>query len=304
MTEGAKGVSAMVAACVVWGLSPLFYALLDHVPPLEVLSYRTIWSLIFFAGVLALQGRLGLVPRALGSVMGFLTIAAAGVMIASNWFGFIYAVQNGLTVEASLGYYIFPLVAVLLGRMFFGERLTRAQLAAVALAGVAVATLTVGLGVPPWISLMLAVTFGLYSAIKKRLDVGPVVSVTGEVLVLSPLAVLWIVLMGQGAGGDNALGTHLLLALSGPLTATPLILFSYAARRVRLATVGLVQYLNPTLQFIVATMIFVEPFTFWHALAFPMIWVALVIYSATALRQERASRRVVSNAATSGTVEM
>lgn len=304
MTEGAKGVSAMVAACVVWGLSPLFYALLAHVPPLEVLSYRTIWSLIFFAGVLAVQGRLGLVPRALGSVMGFLTIAAAGVMIASNWFGFIYAVQNGLTVEASLGYYIFPLVAVLLGRMLFGERLTRAQLAAVALAGVAVATLTVGLGVPPWISLMLAVTFGLYSAIKKRLDVGPVVSVTGEVLVLSPLAILWIVLMGQGAGGDNAPGTHLLLALSGPLTATPLILFSYAARRVRLATVGLVQYLNPTLQFIVATLIFVEPFTFWHALAFPMIWVALVIYSATALRQERASRRVVSNAATSGTVEM
>lgn len=304
MTEGARGVSAMVAACVVWGLSPLFYALLADVAPLEVLSYRTIWSLIFFAGVLALQGRLGLVPRALGSVMGFVTIAAAGVMIASNWFGFIYAVQNGLTVEASLGYYIFPLVAVLLGRMFFGERLTRAQLAAVALAGVAVATLTVGLGVPPWISLMLAVTFGLYSAIKKRLDVGPVVSVTGEVLVLSPLAILWIVLMGQGAGGDNALGTHLLLALSGPLTATPLILFSYAARRVRLATVGLVQYLNPTLQFIVATLIFVEPFTFWHALAFPMIWVALVIYSATALRQERASRSVVSNAATSGTVDM
>ncbi len=304
MTEGARGVSAMVAACVVWGLSPLFYALLADVAPLEVLSYRTIWSLIFFAGVLALQGRLGLVPRALGSVMGFVTIAAAGVMIASNWFGFIYAVQNGLTVEASLGYYIFPLVAVLLGRMFFGERLTRAQLAAVALAGVAVATLTVGLGVPPWISLMLAVTFGLYSAIKKRLDVGPVVSVTGEVLVLSPLAILWIVLMGQGAGGDNALWTHLLLALSGPLTATPLILFSYAARRVRLATVGLVQYLNPTLQFIVATLIFVEPFTFWHALAFPMIWVALVIYSATALRQERASRSVVSNAATSGTVDM
>lgn len=308
MAEGTKGVAALVAACTVWGLSPLYYALLSHIPPLEVLGYRTLWSLIFFAAILALQGRLGLVFAAVATPRGFLIVAAAGTTIATNWFGFIYAIQSGLAVEASLGYYMFPLVAVVLGRVLFGETLRPTQWAAVALAGLAVAVLTAGLGVPPFIALLLAVSFGLYGVVKKHLALGPVVSVTAEVLVLAPLALAWVLTMGQalpGQGGGLAdpLATHLLLALSGPLTALPLILFSYAARRVRLATVGLVQYLNPTLQFFVATLIFREPFTFWHAVAFPAIWAALALYSATALREERASRRRASSVATSGATE-
>lgn len=292
----------MVLACTIWGLSPLFYAELKHVPAVDVLAWRTAWSCIFFVLVLAVQGRLGLVGRALGSVTGLLTILAAGLMIATNWFGFIYSIQIGRAVEASLGYYIFPLVAVLLGRALFAEALGGAQWLAVGLAALAVLVLTLGLGAAPWISLLLASTFAGYGVVKKRLDVGPVVSVTAEVLLLAPLAVFWLSVPGEGIGWD--LRTHLLFALSGPLTATPLILFSYAARRTRLSTLGLVQYLNPTLQFIVATLIFLEPFTVWHSVAFPMIWLALTVYSVASLRQDRAARRASSRAVTSPTVEM
>ncbi len=304
MTDGQKGVLAMVSACVVWGLSGLYYGQLRHVPPLEVLSYRCLWSAVFFSLVLTVQGRIGLIGGVLRQPRQVAVVLIAAVLISTNWFGFIFAVTYGHTVEASLGYYIFPLVAVVLGRVVLGESLTRVQSGAVVLAGVGVLVLALGLGTPPWIALLLAATFGAYGLVKKRLDMGPVVSVTVEVLLLSPLALLWIGFRGTGAGGGNELWTHLLLMLSGPLTAGPLVLFAFAARRVRLSTVGLIQYVNPTLQFLVATLIFLEPFTLWHGVAFGLIWVALAVYSAAAIRQDRAARRVVSNAATSGTVEI
>lgn len=280
MTDNLRGILAMILACVIWGLSPLFYALIKHVPPLEVLGWRTLWSLVFFAVVLLVQRRLRELPRALAQPRQVVIIAVASVLIAANWFLFIFSIQAGRAVESSLGYYIFPLVAVILGRIFFAEALSRAQWVAVALAGVAVAVLTFGLGVAPWISLLLAGTFGAYGVIKKQLQLGPVVSVAAEVLVLMPVALAWLVV--QGHWWDWT--TMAILALSGPMTGGPLMLFSYAAKRARLSTVGLVQYLNPTLQFLVATQIFREPFTMWHAMAFPIIWGALAIYSLSALR--------------------
>lgn len=292
MRESTKGVAMMVVACCIWGLSPLFYAQVRHVPPLEVLSYRGLWSLAFFAVILLVQRRLGAVAEALRSPGNLMIIAVAAVMISANWFGFIYAISTGKGLEASLGYYIFPLFAVVLGRFAFAESLSRAQALAVGLAAIAVLILATGLGVPPWIALGLAGTFAAYGMIKKQLDVGPVVSVTAEVLLLAPLAILWIATQGTGVGGTNAWHTHLLLALSGPLTATPLILFSYAAKRARLSTIGLVQYVNPTLQFSCAVFVFSEPFTKWHAIAFPIIWSALVVYSIATLRQDRAARKV------------
>lgn len=295
MTEARKGVLAMIGAAVIWGLSPLYYKLLTHVPPLEVLAHRTFWSLILFAGLLAMQGRLVEVGRALRGWRRAGLIAVASLMISTNWFLFIYATQVDRVTETSLGYYIFPLVAVMIGRFAFGEQLGSAQWAAVGLAALAVAILTWGLGGLPWISLTLAVTFGLYGAIKKTLPVGPMVSVTCEVLVLAPVSLgvlLWVQAQGQGVFGQSGRDTVLLLA-SGPITALPLILFSYAARRASMATVGLLQYINPTLQFLCAVAIFAEPFTPWHQAAFPLIWVALAIYSLAALRQDRAARRRV-----------
>lgn len=301
MSETTKGILAMVAACVIWGFVPLYYALLAHVPPLEVLSHRTIWSLLLFGVLLSVQGRLGELPRMLLAGRGFLLVAIAGLMVSTNWGVFILSVQIGKVVESSLGYFIFPLVAVLLGRLVYGEALSRVKYLAVAIAATAVVVLTVGLGVAPWISLILAFTFGLYGVIKKGLEAGPVVSVTGEVLVLAPFAVIWLagVHLGgwEGLTGRNAavfghsLRDSLILIGSGLTTAGPLILFSYASRRLNLATVGLLQYINPSLQFLCAVAILGEAVTPWHMIAFPMIWAALALYSVEAIRQDRAARK-------------
>jgi chloramphenicol-sensitive protein RarD len=295
MREATKGIIALVGTCTVWGLSGIYYKLLEHVPPIEILAHRTLWSLIFFAAALAVQGRLAALMGAIGTRRALMLTALAALMISTNWFVFITSIQVGRAMEASLGYYVFPLVAVLLGAVVLKERLGRAQRVAVALAALAVVTLSLGLGVPPWIALILSVSFGLYGLVKKGLSVGPVVSVTAEVLLLAPVAliVLWL----AHADGGGAFGTSFrdsaLLAFSGLLTGAPLILFSYATKRITLATVGLVQYLNPTLQFLVATFWFLEPFSPWHALAFGMIWAALAIYTAASWRQDRAARRAV-----------
>ncbi|MAQ85157.1 MAG: protein RarD [Maritimibacter sp.] len=311
MSDDTKGVIAVAVASILWGLVPIYYKLLAHIPPLEVLAHRTIWSLVFFGLVLMIQGRLAEVRALLAHRAGLIAIAAAALLISCNWLLFIYAVQIDRVTEASLGYYIMPLLSVVLGMVFFGEKLNRTQAVAVLLAAAGVSVLTWGLGAAPWISIGLASLFGLYGAIKKYVDAGPVVSVSVEVLLLVPLAILWLWgVHTQGWTGltARALGIFgrdwmdsLLLMVSGPLTAIPLILFSYAARRVRLSTVGLVQYLNPTLQFLVAVVLFAEPFTKWHAIAFPMIWVALAIYSVWAVRQERSARRASTSSSTVST---
>lgn len=293
MSQSVSGILAMVVSCVVWGLSPLYYKLLEHVPPAELLSHRTLWSVIFFAALLTLQGRLAELRAALRGRKQVALLATASLMVATNWFCFILAIQIGKTTEASLGYYIFPLIAVLIARVWFAETLAIGQWLAVALATLAVVILTWGLGVAPWIALIISTTFALYGAIKKGLALGPVVSVTAEILLVLPLWLMvmgWFQLQGQGSFGSD-LRTSLLLILSGPLTAVPLILFSYAARRVALSTLGVLQYINPTLQFLCAVVAFGEPFSQWHAIAFPMIWVALAVFSLSALYQDRVSRR-------------
>jgi chloramphenicol-sensitive protein RarD len=293
MREPVKGVLAMVACCTIWGLSAIYYKLLEHIPPIEILAHRTLWSLGFFAFVLILQGRFHLLVSAVGTRRSVATIGAATLLISLNWFTFITAIQLDKAVEASLGYYIFPLVSVIMGAIVFKERLGRVQILAVGLAALAVVTLTAGLGVAPWIALVLAISFGLYGVVKKGLSVGPLVSVTAEVLLLSPFAIVVLGLVHSQGSGSFAVTWQdsLLLAFSGILTGLPLILFSYATKRVMLSTVGLVQYLNPSLQFLVATLLFREVFSFWHAIAFAMIWTALALYTVSALRQDRAARR-------------
>ncbi len=309
MTETGKGVGAMILACSIWGVSALYYRMLNEVPPVEVLAHRTIWSLVFFAMVLVFQRRLPEVATLLRDrkLVGYVLLGA--LFISVNWFFFIYAVQIGRALEASLGYYIFPLVAVLLGMVFFGERLTGLKALAVALAALAVLVLTIGLGVAPWISLTLAITFGFYGVIKKFMSAGPVVSVTAEVVLIAPLAVIWLFGVHALGWGDMTgragavygldLSQSVLLMASGPITAGPLILFSYASRRISLATLGLTQYLNPTLQFLVAVLALGEPLTKWHAIAFPIIWTALALYTIEGLRQDRAARKAAVRDATS-----
>ncbi len=294
MREPLKGVLAMVLACSIWGVSSIYYKQLAHVPPLEVLSHRTIWSFVFFGLALLLQRRLGDIFRIIKTPRTLGLLALSAVMISINWFVFIYAIQIGRAMEASFGYYIFPIVAVAIGVIALKERLSSAQLLAISIAFIAVVILGIGLGNPPWISLILALTFGVYGVIKKQIAAGPVLSVFIEVLILLPIAAFW--LFGVHYAGWSITGVtggvfasnwqdSALLMFSGILTGGPLILLSYAAKRITLTTLGLVQYLNPTLQFLVATFVFAESFTRWHAIAFPLIWIGLAIYSGDTWRQ-------------------
>lgn len=301
MSEAMKGVLAMIAACSIWGLSPLYYKLLADVPPLEVLSHRTIWSMVCFTLILWARGHLRWIVECLNSPGRTTLTFLAAATICLNWFGFIYAVQIGNGLEASMGYYIFPLIAVLFGYAIFKDRLRPLQLLAVAIATVAVIVLTVGLGGLPVISLMLAVTFGLYGVFKRRLKADAMASVGAEMILLCPLALAWLLgvhWLGWTdiTGRAGAVFFHDpvatgLLVLSGPITGAPLILFSYATQRVNLPTIGLIQYLNPTLQFLCATVVFGEVVTPWHMIAFPLIWTGLAIYSFDSVRFARRLRR-------------
>ncbi|QGX98783.1 EamA family transporter RarD [Roseovarius faecimaris] len=295
MTDTTKGVLAMILACVLWGISGLFYNYLTHIPAVEVMAHRTVWAVVFFLVLLTLQRRPSAPFRALSTRRSFGILAVAMVLVGINWLVFVYAIQQGKALEASLGYFIYPLVAVALGIVVFAERVGRAQGLAIGLVTAAVLLLSIGLGVTPWLALLLAVSFGLYGMVKKGLAVGPVVSVTAEAMLLSPFALgflAWQHGTGAGAFGAN-LQDSVLLALSGPITALPLMFFSYAAQRVGMMTVGLLSYLNPTLQFLVATLVLQEPFGLWHAIAFAMIWTALALYSAASWRQSKAARRPV-----------
>jgi chloramphenicol-sensitive protein RarD len=297
VTEARKGVLAMVATATIWGLSTIYYKALSNVPPIEVLSHRTLWSAVFFGIVVFSQGRGTEVRAALGNRRYLAMLAASAVMVAANWALFIQAVQTGHALQSSLGYYIFPLFAVALGYLVLGERFTRLQSVAIGLASAGVVLLTYGLGAPPWTAIAIAATFAFYGLIKNRLPLGPVVSVFLETLLLTPLALIW--LWGMHSGSWTDLGgrtggmfgkdflTSAMLVFSGILTGGPLILFSYAARRIPYATLGLVQYLNPTLQFLVAVTVFGEHFTLWHGVTFALIWTALALYSSETLRQQR-----------------
>lgn len=293
MNESTKGFLAILGTCVVWGVSGIYYKALSHVPPAEVLAHRTLWSLVFFGVIILAQGRIGQLWRLLRGP-SVLWVAAASVMISINWFVYIGAVTWGHVVEASLGYFIFPLVAVALGAAVYRERLGVAQLAAVAIACFAVVFLAWGLGVAPWIALTLAVTMGIYGMVKKRLTYPSDLTVAAEVALLAPLALGYLAALHFGWGVPKASGafgsdarTTLLLMFSGVLTGVPLALFAYGAQRVKLGTLGILFYVNPTLQFLVAVFVFGEPLTRWHLIAFPLIWLALVIYSVAGLRAAR-----------------
>ena len=281
MTSSTKGILAIILAGIIWGFSPIYYKLLVAVPPFELLSHRTLWSFIFFFFVLILRGQAQELRDAIFRLSNQLIIIIfSSLLIAINWFFFIAAIQSNKATEVSLGYFIMPLVTVIWGLIFFKEKLSTLQWFSVALAGFAVSILTIGLGVPPWIALILSFSFSIYAVLKKKLDMSPIVSVTGEVFILVPLGLLLLFyfhLEGYGNFGDNNEITVLLI-LSGPITAAPLILFSYGAYRVSLSTVGILQYLNPSLQFFCAVFIFLEPLSVWHRVSFSLIWIAVLLY--------------------------
>jgi chloramphenicol-sensitive protein RarD len=286
------GVLAAAGSYLIWGLFPLYFRALAGVPAPEVLAHRILWSSAFMVLLVSLARRWGDVLRQLKASGTLPTLAASALLISTNWLVYIWAVHAGRVVEASLGYFVNPLVSVLLGVVFLREPLSRRQAAAVALAAAGVLVLLVRAGQPPWVALTLAVTFGLYGLLRKRARVDPLAGLLAEVCMLLPLAagwLGWLWLGGEAHFGGGARVT-LLLAASGVVTAVPLLLFAVGVGRLRLSTVGLLQYLNPTAQLLIAVFAFGEPFGAAHAVAFGCIWASLALYTAEALSGARPDR--------------
>lgn len=298
MSDSVKGFWALLASCAIWGLSGIYYKALSDVPAFEILAHRTVWSVVFLGAVLAVQGGLAGLRAVVLETRTFALVALAALAVSINWVVFIWAEQSGHAVDASLGYFILPLVSVAFGVTLFHERLSRAQVAALTLAAVAVAYMTVEIGSAPWVALSLALSFSLYGVFKKGLAIPSLVSVTAEVALLAPIALVFLLAWefgwglpgGQGVFGHDLRAT-LLLPLSGPLSGVPLLLFSYAAQKVKLSTMGIGFYLNPTLQLLVAVLVFGEPLLPAHVVAFPLIWIALAVYTVAGLRRSRAESR-------------
>ncbi len=290
-----SGLAAGVAAYLLWGLFPLYWPLLEPAAPVEILAHRIAWSLVFVAAVLlVVGGGLRWVAR-LHRRQARLLVLASG-LIALNWGMFIYGVNSEQVVETSLGYFINPLVTVALGVVVLRERLDGAQRLAILLAGVAVAVLTVDYGRPPWLALTLAASFGLYGLVKNRAGVGPVQSLAVEtaLLVLPALAYLaWLDATGRGTFAREGSGHAALLAAGGVATAVPLLLFGAAAIRLPLTTLGVLQYLTPTLQLLIGVLVYREPMPLSRLLGFALVWVALAIFTANAIEGARRRARAV-----------
>lgn len=282
------GLAAGIAAYACWGFVPLYFKAVAAAPPLELISHRVAWSVLFLLTLVARKGQLRDLREALRPGRTLVMLAAASALIAVNWLVYIWAILAGRVMEGSLGYFINPLVNVGLGLLVFGERLERPVAIAVAVASLGVVWLTVGLGHLPWISLGLAFSFGTYGLLRKLVPVGALLGLCVETLLLLPLALgylAWAGLNRRLAFGRGNLSLDVLLILAGPITAVPLLFFAAAARRLPLSTLGFLQYLSPSLQLLLAVFAFGEPLDAARAGAFAFIWTGLAIFTAYTVRK-------------------
>jgi chloramphenicol-sensitive protein RarD len=294
VTEAARaarqGVLYGLAAYGLWGVVPVYFKAIATVPPAEVLAQRIVWSVAFLVLILTAFGRWAEVRDGLRSRPVLLRLLATTVLIALNWFAYIYGVSTGQIVQASLGYFVTPLVNVLFGLVFFRERLRPWQWAAVTLAAVGVVYLVARAGGVPWIALTLALSFGLYGLLRKQVPLDGLVCLAVETFLLLPAALGylgWLWAEGRLALGSGERSRDWLLLASGVVTTVPLVCFGQAARRLRLTTLGFLQYLSPSLQLGLAVLVFGEGFGPTQAVSFGLIWAALALYSADALRAYR-----------------
>ena len=288
--ERRLGVLAALAAFGMWGIIPVYIKAVAHVPAPELLAHRTFWSVILLLVLIVLGRRWRALRAALAEPRAWLLLAVSTSLLALNWLVFIWAITDGRVLETSLGYYINPLVNVLLGVLVLRERLNLWQGLAVALATIGVLNLTVQLGSFPWVSLTLAASFGIYGLIRKTIRLNSIEGLFVETALITPLALGYLIFLGAtGAGamgaGDRA--TDILLLLSGVVTALPLLAFASAARRLQYTTVGFFQYIAPTGHFLLAVFVYGEAFTGAHLITFGLIWAALAIFTADSLRAMR-----------------
>ena len=281
-SESVFGLVYAGLAFVIWGLSPVYWKALSVVSALEITMHRVVWSFLFLLCLILLQRRRHELARVLSNGRMLLTLLSTAILISANWLLYIWAVINNYMLQASLGYYINPLVNVVLGVLFLRERLRKPQILAVLLAASGVLYLTISYGELPWISLTLALSFGLYGLIRKIAPVGALVGLAVETMLLSPPAAIYLVyLNSQGADTIFRVSLKLDLLLIGcaPVTAAPLLFFTLGAKRLYLSTVGLMQYIGPSGMFLLAVFFYSEPFSTTQLWTFAMIWAALAVYS-------------------------
>jgi chloramphenicol-sensitive protein RarD len=295
VTAVGRGTAYGAGAYLLWGLFPLYWPLLRPSSALEVLAHRILWSLVVVVVLLAAVRRLPAIVAVLRDPAKAWRLSLAAVVIAVNWATYIYGVSSGQVVETSLGYFVNPIVTVLLGVLVLGERLRTGQWVAMGLAALAVLVLTVENGRPPWLALVLALSFGAYGLLKKTARVGAVEGLGVETLVLLVPAgayVAWLGASGNGTFGSEGPAHAGLLALSGLVTAVPLLLFGAAASRVPLSTLGILQYLAPTLQFLIGVLLYDEPMPLVKLLGFGLVWLALALFTSESLRHRRRQLRL------------
>lgn len=290
-TDTMAGFGFALSAYIIWGFLPLFMKAVAHIPPVEVIAHRVVWSIPIAAAVLIFQGRTQDLRRAWRNpkMLGMAAVTAA--LISVNWLIYVWAIGTGHALDAALGYYINPLFSVFLGFAILKERLSRLQVAAIALAALAVIVLTIDAGRLPLVALGLALSWGIYAYFKKSLPIGPNQGFLLEVLLLAPFALAYILWQAGAGTGHFAAGSGFdtgMLMATGVLTAVPLMFYANGAKRLRLSTIGVMQYIPPTMIFLIAVILFNEPFGTARMIAFPMIWAALALYTYSFFAQRRA----------------
>lgn len=282
-----------VGAYLCWGLLPLYFKLVAMVPSTEIVAHRIVWSLLFLAALATLWRRWPAIRAALGTSRVMMTLTLTALLIGGNWLIYIYSIVSGHVIESSLGYYLNPLINVLLGVLLLKEKLSRLQVAATLLAAAGVTVLAFGAGTGLWISFALAGTFAMYGFLRKIAPVDALEGLSIETLILTPVALGWLIWVQQHGGGGllaNGPGIATLLVLGGVITAVPLLLFTAAARRLPYSTMGFLQYISPTLQFLTAVLAFGEHLTTAHMICFALIWSALALVSFDGLRAAARAR--------------
>lgn len=280
ISEHNKGLQAALFSFVFWGFAPIYFKLLQHVPAIEIIAHRIIWAALFLLLFLIIRERKQLFHSLKVTKKQLLALFISGSLVISNWLIFVWAVNNGQILSTSLGYFINPLVNVFLGMLFLHERLNKIQIVALTIAASTTVYLGIFIGQPPWIALALAISFGLYGLVRKKLDVRPLIGLFWETLLLMIPALVFLSLVStkdSPALTDN--NTIWLLIFSGLITILPLIGFNYAAKRLTLTVIGILQYIAPTISFLIAVYFYGEVFTFGHKVAFSGIWLALLILS-------------------------